>query len=274
MKQKILHLPQERSAALQPCSPASLRWELRCPGARSCAALTARAPAAAGTNVKPSWLCIAVNDWGSRAGVLCHLCLSELCFPIKGTRAEFLSHSGSAAPTLFARGWGQCGDRSFPVGHRGVPHGMWAARLAERVCDHSRIGCAVMMRSVPRCPSPCPSTPLLLVGLALTLALFPAGAPGALWLLRRSWVLEQQGGVCLYLGQCCRLQPPLFCRERSENALLQEVFGEAASWRRGEARSAGVCMSALKQQRQNVGVQWSHPVLLSRELCLLLVCPS
>lgn len=91
-----------------------------------------------------------------------------------------------------------------------LPHGMWAARLAERVCDHSRIGCAVMMRSVPRCPSPCPSTPLLLVGLALTLALLPAGAPGALWLLRRSWVLEQQGGVCLYLGQCCRLQPPLF----------------------------------------------------------------
>lgn len=121
-----------------------------------------------------------------------------------------------------------------------LPHGTWAARLAERVCDHSRIGCAAMTRSVPRCPSPCPSTPLLSVGLALTLALLPAGAPGALWLLSRSWVLEQQGSVCLYLGQCCRLQPPLFCRERSENAFLQEVFGEAVSRRRGKHAVQGL----------------------------------
>lgn len=79
--------------------------------------------------------------------------------------------------------------------------------------------------------------------------------------------------ACIW-GSAAGSNPLFFCRERSENALLQEVFGEAASWRRGEACSAGVCMSALKQQRQNVGVQWSHPVLLSRELCLLLVCPS
>lgn len=64
------------------------------------------APAGAGNHLKPFWLCISVNDWGSQVGFLCYLCLAELYFPVKGTRAEFLSHSGSSAPALRSPGDG------------------------------------------------------------------------------------------------------------------------------------------------------------------------
>lgn len=63
-------------------------------------------PAGAGNHLKPSWLCISVNDWGSQVGFLCYLCLAELYFPVKGTRAEFLSRSGSSAPALCLLGDG------------------------------------------------------------------------------------------------------------------------------------------------------------------------
>lgn len=67
-------------------------------------------PAGAGNHLKPFWLCISVNDWGSQVGFLCYLCLAELYFPVKGTRAEFLSHSGSSAPALCLLGDGvRCG---------------------------------------------------------------------------------------------------------------------------------------------------------------------
>lgn len=66
----------------------------------------AHALAGAGNRLKPFWLCISVNDWGSQVGFWCYLCLAELYFPVKGTRAEFLSHSGISAPALCLLGDG------------------------------------------------------------------------------------------------------------------------------------------------------------------------
>lgn len=66
----------------------------------------AHAPAGAGNRLKPFWLCISVNDWGSQVGFFCYLCLAELYFPVKGARAEFLSHSGISAPALCLLGDG------------------------------------------------------------------------------------------------------------------------------------------------------------------------